>query len=101
MRYQLIDLLMTRRVPVAQWKTTSSANNQKSVQIFIYAKKATHYHKAERQHRNRTYNIKVSECPQSTDFYIGRDNILVKEVTDGKLRDTMTAVRENSQETEE
>jgi len=39
--------------------------------------------------------------PQSTDFYIGRDNILVKEVTDGKLRDTMTAVRENSQETEE
>ena len=73
MRYHLIDLPMTRFVPVAQWKTTSSANNEKSVQIFIYAKKkATHYHKAERQDRNITYEIKVSDCPQSTNFYIGR-----------------------------
>ena len=42
MRYHLIDLPMTRFVPVAQWKTTSSANNEKSVQIFIYAKKNPH-----------------------------------------------------------
>ena len=39
--------------------------------------------------------------PQSTDFYIGRENILVKESIEGKVRNTMTVVCENSEEADE